>query len=155
MKPYFSQPVESSYIADREQERKRMNAAECDRKAAVAPFHTGALLRKKSGSCKTPSYIWGGVNCETLQYVAFGITGAYRGYETINDPSELEVCDAGPYTICSYCRGAGSYKQWGTAADDGWKQTNFNVYVRDPNGIKAVQLDHICDVCKGKGYYKQ
>jgi|GEM_PF-3733209 len=157
MKPYFTQPVERNYAAEkaREDERKRMNDAECDRKAAVAPFHTGALLRKKSSTCKTPSFIWGGVNCETQQYVAFGITGSLRGYETISNPSELEVCDPGPYIICSYCRGAGSYKQWGTVADDGWKQTNFNVYVRNPNGVKAAQLDHICDVCKGKGYFRQ
>jgi len=156
MKPFFAQPVYRDYAEERakEEERQRKNQQECNSKLAASPFQVGALLRKRGSSCKTPSFIWGGVNCTTLQFQAFGITGPLRGYEIIKNPSELEVCDVGPYTICSYCRGAGSYKKWGTVSDNGWKQTNFNVYVLDPNGIKAVQLDHYCDVCNGKGYYR-
>ena len=158
VQPFFQQPYvepSQSEIAYRKETEKRMQDSKCERLKAAMPFPVGALLRDITyGNCDKPEYIFGGVDCERGDYIGYKIHGYLPGYSLLSQISNWQRCDQGLYTPCERCGGVGKYDERVIVADDGWKQTNFNVYVRDPNATKAVTLTHTCEKCKGKGYYK-
>ena len=143
MRPFFIQPPSAGAIASKAAAEK----AECDRAIKASPFPMGALVRKKgAGDCKTSPLIWG-IECG---YNSYTTVGPNEPHMSFCKAADYELCDAGPYEICTKCKGTGTIKHWETVSDDGWKQTNFNVYVRNPNGVKGVALDGPCDKCGGK-----
>ncbi|MEP6676989.1 MAG: hypothetical protein ABJA78_17635 [Ferruginibacter sp.] len=143
MRPFFVQPPSAGDVAAKAAAEKQ----ECDRAITNSPFPIGALVRKKGeGDCTKAPLIWG-VECGYNSYTTTSFQG---GRNSFCKAADYELCDAGPYAICTKCKGTGSIKRWSAVSDDGWKQVNFNVYVRNPNGVKGVELDGVCDQCGGK-----
>ncbi|MEP7164588.1 MAG: hypothetical protein ABI741_07835 [Ferruginibacter sp.] len=128
--------------------------ADCERILAEAKmkigtyYPMGALVYKNEPghSCRIGYAIWG-FDCDTKHFTAAGL----GTYDADADKSSYRLCELGPYGICPECNGHPLSSSSEYIKDDSWHQTNFNVYKRDPNALKKVNVTTTCKYCKGKG----
>ena len=90
---------------------------------------------------------------------SFAITPYYKQNWTDAEWAESKArqeseTSAKPGSIfCTRCKGSGVIMTGSIIADDNWKPAaiGFDIYVRNPNGVKLVQSKQTCPVCHGTG----
>jgi hypothetical protein len=150
VKPFFHDPKTA---ANNLAAQNRAYRAACEKLKKETPYAYGTLLRRKTGSDGKP-VIFIGADCPQDKYLikypgSTLVTGFY------NYQLAQEFVALGPeHVICNACSGNGKITESFTSADDGWTQTNFNVYVRVKGKTKTETITSECKKCLGKGYHK-
>lgn len=144
--PYFT-------MAPTKAENEAANKRRCSEMQTMMTIKPGSLVCSKNSKYEL-AHVFSGPDCQKLAYKLDNISG--NGGYWVYNLNDYEVCAApGTFTVCSKCKGVPRSTSSITVADDGWKQVNFNIYVRNPNATKVETVEFNCDLCKGKGYLKK
>ncbi len=150
VKPFFHDPQTAINAMNA---KNREDREKCERLKKETPFAYGTILVRKTGSGKSP-HIFQGADCRYDNYTLSipGSTLILHYY--LHELKDFEALGSGS-SICYACSGNGTITESFTSADDGWKQTNFNVYVRIKGKTKTETITSQCKKCLGKGYHKK